>query len=64
MTEPNSVDVHVVDAVGKIFCASCASLEYEQAAIKHARKWMRQRNIRACKPLRLVVVRYFDSSAF
>jgi hypothetical protein len=60
----NSVDVHVVDATGAVYCASCSSLAYEQAAIRHARWWMRQRKIGdACRPLRLHVERYLDPTA-
>jgi hypothetical protein len=57
-------DVHVVDATGAVYCVSCSSLAYEQAAIRHARWWMRHRKIGdACRPLRLHVERYFDPTA-
>jgi hypothetical protein len=69
--EPNSVVVYVTDAVGGKFCWSANRIEYEQAAVKHARWWMRQRQhigfdgkpVPIARPLKLHVERYFDASA-
>lgn len=67
---PNSIEVYVADAVGDRYCHSCSDIKYEQQAVKHARWYMRQRNLKGfdgkplsiCRPLRLVVTRYHDPS--
>ena len=64
MNTPNSVAIHVEDACGFKYCVSYRALAYEAAGIKHARWWMRQRQIgTAVRPLRLVVERYCDPSS-
>lgn len=67
----NSVEVFVQDAVGGIFCHSCSSIGLKVSAIKHARWYMGLRKhvgfdgkpLSICKPLKLVVRDYYDSSA-
>jgi hypothetical protein len=39
-TESNSIIVYVRDALGDKFCWSASKIEYETAAVKHARWWI------------------------
>lgn len=62
--EVNAVVVYVLDAIGDKYCYSASRLQYETAAIKHARWWTRQRasRMRAVAPFKVVAERYFDAS--